>query len=285
LLGTATPAPDDGPSLWHAVVLGIVEGLTEFLPVSSTGHLIVANALLGQSDPAMEIAIQAGAITAIAVLYRRRLAAAAGDLLRPRRGGVNLLVLIAIAAAPAAALGLALEDPIERELFGTLPVAISLIAGGVLLWLLERWLLRRGAAGAPPPIELDALRARDALLIGLFQCLALIPGVSRSGATIAGALALGASRPAAAEFSFLVGLPILYGAALLKLLQDGDRLAGPLLLHLAVGLAASFVTAIAIVGPFVAFVRRHTFVPFAVYRIAFGLLLLGLIGAGVLPAR
>jgi undecaprenyl-diphosphatase len=137
--------------------------------------------------------------------------------------------------------------------------------------------------GGGAPVELDAISVRQALGIGLFQCLSLVPGTSRSGATIAGGLLLGCSRPAAAEFSFLVGLPILYGASLLKLVEDADRLTGPLLRDFVVALLASFVTALAVVGPFVAYLRRHTFVPFAVYRIAFGGLLLVLIAAGRLP--
>src|SRR5690606_9561998 len=208
-------------------------------------------AWLGRSDPAMEVAIQAGAITAILVLYGRRLVRAVTTLATPRPDECNMLWLLAAGAAPAALLGFVLGDWIEAYLFDVRTVAWALIAGGVALWLLER-LPRREER------ELERLSLRGALGIGVFQCLALVPGTSRSAATIAGGLVFGLSRPAAAEFSFLVGLPILYGAAALKLWQDGARLTGPLLHDFLIASVASFVTALAVVGPFVAFLRRHT---------------------------
>jgi undecaprenyl-diphosphatase len=277
VLDPAAGAPTEAIGTWQAVVLGLVEGLTEFLPVSSTGHLIVANSWLGRSDPAMEVAIQAGAITAIAALYWRRLVDAARTVLRPQRGRVNLLWLLLVAAAPAAAIGIVCDDWIEANLFSVRTVAWALIAGGVALWGLEWWYANR-----PEPRQraLEEMGLGDALGIGVCQCLALIPGTSRSGATIAGGLLFGYARTAAAEFSFLVGLPILYGASLLKLAREGDRLTGPLLADFLVASAVSFATALAVVGPFVAFLRRHTFVPFAVYRIAFGIVLLWLLGRG-----
>lgn len=269
----------------QALLLGVVEGLTEFLPVSSTGHLIVLNAWLGRSDPAMEIAIQAGAIAAIALLYWRRLFAAVRAL-RPGAGGgrPNLFALLLVAAMPAAVLGLLLEDAISEWLFSTSTVAIALIVGGVLLWALERWQRTRLAVKGQPGEVVETITLRQALLIGLWQCLALVPGTSRSGATIAGGMLVGCSRTAAAEFSFLVGLPILVGASALKFVKDADRLSGPLLHDFLIASVAAFVTALAVVVPFVAFLRRHTFVPFAVYRIAFGALLLLLIAVGRLPA-
>ena len=293
----------EGPGLWGSLLLGIVEGLTEFLPISSTGHLIVADHLLGGSDPAFAIAIQAGAITAILVLYWRDLWTSLRTLLRRRADGrPNLLWLLVVAALPAAVVGLLLEDTIERVLFGVTPVAVALIAGGVLLWLLEDWRERRarrdgdgapasgGAptqSGAPASSEARARNASGfgerplaamgfgaAAVIGVFQVLALVPGVSRAGATIAGGLVLGYSRPAAAEFSFLVGLPILYGACTLKVVQEHERLLGPMLPELLLASAAAFVTALLIVKPFVRFVQRHSFRPFAVYRVVAGAALL-----------
>ncbi len=266
----------------HSVVLGIVEGLTEFLPVSSTGHLIVANALMGRSEPAFEVAIQIGAITAIVVLYRAKLLAAARDLLgapastdaaraKPR---VNLFLLLLVAALPAASLGLLIDDWIEERLFDTT------VVGGVLLLVLEAWLRRRERAGHPPDVGVDAMTLRHAFVIGLFQCLALIPGTSRSGSTIAGALIVGMRRPAAAEFSFLVGLPILYGACGWKLAKNLDWLQGPMLVDLLVAMAAAFVTALLVVKPFVRFLQRHTFVPFAVYRVLAGLAMFAWIASG-----
>lgn len=280
-------APDPDPErvgLLGSLILGVVEGLTEFLPVSSTGHLIVTNRLLGHSDPAYEVAIQAGAITAIAVLYWRKLWNAVREITQPgSEGRVNLLVLLVVAALPAAVLGLAFDDAIEAVLFSPTTVATTLIAGGILLLVLERWLARRVARGEPSPShEVENMTLRHAVVIGLFQCLALVPGTSRSGATIAGALVLGFRRTAAAEFSFLVGLPILYGACVLKIADDWERLTGPMLEDLLVGAAASFVTALVIVRPFVRYLQRHTFAVFAWYRIAAGLALIVLIAAGVL---
>lgn len=263
---------------WHAVVLGLVEGLTEFLPVSSTGHLIVVNSWLGHSDPAMEVAIQAGAISAIVVLYWRRLLDAARTLLRPNAGRVNLLWLLVVAALPAAVLGLLADHWIEAHLFSVRTVAWALIVGGAVLWGLERLYAKRPNAASIP---LEGMTLKHALAIGICQCLALVPGTSRSAATIAGGLALGYARTAAAEFSFLVGLPILYGASFLKLVHDRERLTGPLLADFVIASAVSFVTALVVVVPFVAFLRRHTFVPFAIYRIGFGVLLLVLLGRGV----
>lgn len=280
----AVQGPAAAPALdWlDAVVLGIVEGLTEFLPVSSTGHLIVVQRLLGCGEGAAEnafaVAIQLGAISAILALYWRDLLAALKAVLRPERDRPNLLLQIAVAALPAAVLGLTCEDWIDAHLFSPRVVATTLVIGGVLLLLLERWLRGRKQhiAGLP------AMGYRTALWIGCWQCLALIPGTSRSGATIGGALLLGLSRPAAAEFSFLVGLPILYGASLYKLVKVKEHLTGPLLLPLLVGTAVSFVAAILVVGPFLRFVRRRDFRPFAWYRIAVGLLLLAMIATGAL---
>lgn len=280
--------PEGGAiGLIQAIVLGVVEGVTEFLPVSSTGHLIVSNALFGVSDPTFEIAIQAGAITAIAVLYWRELMAALRDLVhggasdpgegRPR---VNLLWLIVVAAIPAAVVGLLFEDKIEALLFNPLTVGIALIAGGVLFLLVERWRDRRSSVDAGQEAGIADMTVRQALLVGGWQCLALVPGASRSGATIVGGLISGMSRTAAAEFSFLVGLPILYGACLLKIAGDFDRMSGPILPSLLVSSAVAFVTAFVVVRAFVRFLQRHTFRPFAYYRLAAGAAIVAMYSAG-----
>ncbi len=265
--------------LWQAFVLGLVEGITEFLPVSSTGHLIIAQRLLGlpggEANNVFAIGIQMGAISAILVLYWRRLLAAARTALHPATGAPNLLWQIAVAALPAIALGLLAEDWIDAHLFTTTTVAVTMVAGGVLLLVLERW-QRRGAAGT----ELASMSYRTAFAIGMFQCLALVPGTSRSAATIAGALLVGLSRTAAAEFSFLVGLPILYGASFYKLMKHHDALAGPNLAPFLVGTAVAFGSALMVVRPFVAFLRAHTFAPFAIYRLLAGTLLFALLAAG-----
>lgn len=273
-------APGEALTLWQALVLGLVEGITEFLPVSSTGHLIVAQRLLGmpggEGDNVFAIGIQMGAITAVLVLYWRRLLQAARTCLRPEAGKPNLLWSIALAAFPAALLGLLADDWIDAHLFSSSVVATTMIVGGALLLGLERWL--RGRSGSAR--ELDQLGYRTAIVIGLFQCLALVPGTSRSAATIAGALLLGLSRTAAAEFSFLVGLPILYGASLYKLAKHRDALAGDALPPFLVGTLVAFLSALVVVRPFVAFLRQHTFAPFAWYRLAAGALLAAAIAAG-----
>lgn len=274
-------AGQDGVGFWHALLLGIVEGLTEFLPVSSTGHLIVVNRLLGHENPTLEIGIQAGAITAIAVLYRARLLAAARDLLARRAGpGPNLLTLIVTAALPAIALGLLADDWLETRLMTPRVVALTTLAGGALLIMLEGWLAGRRARGVVLQGTVASMSLLQALGIGLFQTLALVPGVSRSGSTIAGALLLGFTRGAAAEFSFLVGLPILYGACLLKLWKVRTTLHGELLADLLVAAVAAFVTAALVVRPFVRFVQRRTFLPFAVYRVVVGIAMLAWLGRG-----
>jgi undecaprenyl-diphosphatase len=268
--GDAGGGGGPGIGLLDAVVLGLVEGITEFLPVSSTGHLILARSLLGLPDGragnVFVVGIQMGAITAIVALYWRQLLAAARSVARPRAGEVNLLWQIAAAALPATVLGFVADDWLDAHLFTNVVVVATMIAGGVLLLVLERWLARRAA----PACDLARLSLTGAFAIGLFQCLALVPGTSRSAATIAGGLVLGLSRPAAAEFSFLVGLPILYGASVLKLAKDPGALAGDALLPFVVGTLVSFVSALVVVGPFVRFLRTHTFAPFAWYRIVAG---------------
>jgi undecaprenyl-diphosphatase len=271
----ALAALTEGPpmTLFDALVLGLVEGVTEFLPISSTGHLIVAQRLLGLGEGgannAFSIGIQMGAITAILVLYWRRLLDATRTVLRPTAGAPNLLWQIVIAAFPAAFVGLLLDDWIDENLFSTRVVAATLLAGGVLLLWLEAWLARSAVATR----ELAQMPYRTALWIGLFQCLALIPGTSRAGATIAGALLLGLSRTAAAEFSFLVGLPILYGASLYKLARHPELLGADAVPAFLVGMLVSFLSALVVVRPFVRFLRDHTFAPFAWYRIAAGAVL------------
>jgi undecaprenyl-diphosphatase len=273
-----------------SAVMGLVEGLTEFLPISSTGHLIVTSRIFGRDDPAFEIAIQIGAISAILFLYRDRLWQAAVQVSGRRRddrddaqrGGVNLLWLIVAAALPPSILGLLFQADIEALLFNPTTVGVTLILGGVLLLLLERWERRRGFDEHTAP-QIEDMTIQQALLIGLFQSLALVPGTSRSGATIVGAVLLGFRRSAAAEFSFLVGLPILYGASFVKLWDTPAVLEDPVLLvEFTIAAAMAFVSAALVVKPFVRFLQDHTFVPFAWYRIVVGVGLLTLVYVGYL---
>ncbi len=265
------PPAEPGVGWVDALWLGLVEGLTEFLPVSSTGHLIVANRLLGLAESPLTIGIQLGAISAILVLYWRRLFDAVLGAVDPvrRRNGPNLLLQILVAALPAAVLGLLADKFIEEHLFSPGFVATTMVLGGGFLVWLDRHLAARGE----PRGDLATMGYRTALLIGCWQCLALLPGTSRSAATIAGALLLGLTRTAAAEFSFLVGLPILYGACAVKLLHEWRAICGPLLLPMLIGTSVAFLSALVVVRPFVAFLRTHTFAPFAIYRLIAGTLL------------
>jgi len=269
----------------YCAVMGLVEGLTEFLPISSTGHLILVGELLFErSSPSFELGIQLGAITSILVLYRGRLWDAARTLLPGTAGPdgqANLIWLILAAALPAAAIGLLFHDAIFDLLYNPMTVAISLIVGGVLLWVLEWWM--DGRSGARPSKDLSTLRVRDALVIGLFQSLALIPGTSRSAAMIAGGLVAGCKRTTAAEFSFLVGLPVLYGASCLKLIENHQAYAQTVQMQeLLIAGCTAFLSSLAVVGPFVRFLQDHTFRPFAWYRILVGGALLILVSAGAI---
>jgi undecaprenyl-diphosphatase len=250
-----------------AVILGIVEGATEFIPVSSTGHLIVASDWLGYvGDQAntFVIFIQLGAILAIVWLYRATLV----ENVRGwnREPGWRFFTNLAIAFVPAAVFGLVFSDLIKAYLFNPLTVAGALIVGGVIILLIERW---------QPPTRVATVQEipwRLALGVGLVQVLALFPGVSRSGATIMGGYSLGLSRRAATEFSFFLAIPVMCAATVYDLIGSRDVLSPSDFPMFAVGFVVSFLTAVVIVRKFVAFVSRHSFAWFAWYRIAFGLL-------------
>jgi undecaprenyl-diphosphatase len=264
-----------------ALVLGIVEGLTEFLPISSTGHLIVAGSLLGYTgDEAkmFEIVIQAGAILAVCWEYRRRLVDAARNVLREPRA-TRFFVNLAIAFMPAAVLGLAFNRAIKAHLFAPVPVACAFIAGALVILWAER---RAHARVTPPRIDdVDAMRWQDALKVGLAQAFALIPGTSRSGATIIGGMLFGMSRRAATEFSFFLAIPTLLAATLYSLWKDAALLHGASLPMFGVGFVAAFVSAFACVRWLIRYVSRHDFRPFAWYRIAFGVFILATAGSGL----
>lgn len=252
--------------LLKALILGVVEGLTEFLPISSTGHLIITEQLLGftgEKEKAFAIAIQLGAILAVCWEYRRRLATAVSGLASDpsqRRFAVNLL----IAFMPAAVLGLLLGKHIKAYLFHPVPVAAAFVVGGLVILWLER--LHR-----QPRIDaVDDMRGGDALKVGLAQALALIPGTSRSGATIIGGMFFGLSRRAATEFSFFLAIPTLTAAAVYDLLKHRDLLSVDDIAIFGVGFAAAFVSAIVAVRALIRYVAHHDFVVFAWYRIAFG---------------
>jgi undecaprenyl-diphosphatase len=254
-----------------AVLLGIVEGVTEFLPVSSTGHLVLATEILGY-DPArwavFNIAIQPGAILAIVVLYWRTFWAVATGLTRWEPNAVAFVRNLLIAFVPAVALGLAFNDQIEALLESAAVVAWALIAGGVAILVVERLARTENVLG------IAGVTFGQSVKIGLVQCIAMIPGVSRSGATIMGAMALGIDRRTAADFSFFLALPTLTGATVLQLVKHRDQITSGDLQLIAVGALVSFVVALAVVKAFLAIVTRHGFAPFAWYRIAAGSLAL-----------
>lgn len=255
--------------LLKAALMGVVEGLTEFLPVSSTGHLILAAALLDLPDErtkVFEVVIQTGAILAIVGVYWQRLLATLRGLSRDALAQ-RFTLNVALGFAPAAAAGFAFIGPIKAYLFNAWVVAAGFVLGGLVML----WVEARQRHGARPRIDdVDAIRGRDALAVGLIQCLALFPGVSRSGATIIGAMALGFSRRAATEFSFFLAIPMLFGAAAYDLYKHRALLGAADVPFFAVGLVVSFVSAWVCVKWLLRYVASHTFVPFAWYRIAFG---------------
>jgi undecaprenyl-diphosphatase len=258
--------------LLEAVILGLVEGVTEFIPVSSTGHLIVVGEWLGQVDErakTFEIFIQLGAILAIVWLYRARLlrtVASARTDPASRRFFLNL----AISFVPAAAVGFLIHDWIKTHLFTTSVVAWALIVGGIAILLIERWAPRTRFE------EVSEVPPLTALGVGLAQVLSLIPGTSRSGATIMGGYALGLSRRAATELSFFLAIPIMFAATLYDLAKSAGALTGADLPFFAAGFAVAFVSALVVVKAFLTYVSHHSFAAFAWYRIAFGAALLWL---------
>jgi undecaprenyl-diphosphatase len=257
--------------LLYALILGLVEGMTEFLPISSTGHLILVGDLLGFNDERgklFEIVIQTGAILAVCWEYRAKLGAVAAGLgsdPAARRFVANL----AIAFLPLAVLGLAFGKAIKAHLFQPIPVALAFIAGAfVILWA-ER---RRHTVRIH---SVDELTWRDALKLGLAQALALIPGTSRSGATIVGGLLFGLSRKAATEFSFFLAIPTLFAASAYQLWKERTLLNADELGMWAVGFLSAFVSAFLCVRWLLRYIGTHDFTVFAWYRIGFGLVVLG----------
>lgn len=258
-----------------AILLGIVEGVTEFIPVSSTGHLILATEIFGYDAhtwAAFNVVIQLGAILAVVVLYWRTFWAVGMGLLKWRAESLAFVRNILLGFLPSAVLGLALKDYIDVMLGSPQIVAWALIAGGIAILVIER------NAKPGPASGVAQLPARQALGVGLFQCISMIPGVSRSGATIMGALAMGIERRTAAEFSFFLAIPTMMGATTLELWDNHAELmagTGPVgWSEIAVGFVVSFIVALAVIKLFVTYVSRAGFAPFAWYRIAAGLVAL-----------
>ena len=269
------------PDLIVAVVLGLVEGLTEFLPVSSTGHLIVAGSLLnftGERAKLFEIVIQAGAIVAVCWEYRARLFAVARGLPRDR-GAQRFVLNLLIAFLPAAVLGLAFAGAIKARLFAPVPVAGAFIAGAlVILWAERR---QRARPDRVRIRSVDELRWADALKIGFAQAFVLIPFLFLFFVLIIGGMLFGLSRQAATEFSFFLAIPTLFAATGYDLVKNRHLLSSGDLSMIAVGFAVAFVSAFFTIRALLRYVAHHDFVPFAWYRIAFGLVILGTAYAGL----
>ena len=257
-------------NLLHALILGLVEGITEFLPISSTGHLILAGALLDFSDEragVFFVAIQTGAMLAVVWEYRARLF----------KVDTALWKNLAVAFVPAAVLGLLFGSMIKQVLFKPVPVALAFIVGGVVILFVERRSFK-------PRIEdTRTMSWLDALKVGFAQCFALIPGTSRSGATIIGGMLFGLSRPAATEFSFFLAVPTLCAAGAYDLWKNRALFSADDLGMFAVGLAASFASAFVVIRWLIRYVATHDFRPFAWYRIAFGIFVLAAVQLSLYP--
>lgn len=260
--------------LIKAAVMGIVEGLTEFLPISSTGHLILAGALLGFDDAkakVFDIAIQTGAIFAVILVYWQKIRDTLVALPTEKQAqqfALNVLV----AFVPAVILGLLFGKAIKANLFTPVVVASTFIIGGfIILWAERRQQNNPAAARIQ---EVEAMTLMDALKVGLVQCLAMIPGTSRSGATIIGGMLLGLSRKAATDFSFYLAIPTLIGAGVYSLYKDRALLSVADVPMFAVGLLFSFISAWLCIRWLLRYIATHSFVPFAWYRIVFGIVVL-----------
>lgn len=259
--------------LIQVVIMGIVEGLTEFLPISSTGHLILAGSLLnftGEKVKVFEIVIQAGAMLAVCWEYRVRIARVILDFkhqIAARRFVVNLM----IAFLPAVILGLVFGKAIKAYLFKPIPVALAFIVGAFVIIVVER---RQRRVMYSRVDTVDDMSAADALKVGLAQCLALIPGTSRSGATIIGAMAFGLSRRAATEFSFFLAIPTLFGATVYSLYKERALLSAADLPMFSVGALSAFISAFLCVRWLLRYISSHDFMIFAWYRLVFGAVVL-----------
>lgn len=258
--------------LIQAAIMGLVEGITEFLPISSTGHLILTAQLLDfwtlEKRELFAVAVQIGAIVAVIYEYWGKLWGALTGALKGQPEGQRLSMNLIVASIPIVIIGLSFGDQIKAYLFNAITVAIALIVGGiVILWAEKR--PHRIAAQ-----EVEQISFKQAMLIGLIQCLALIPGTSRSGSTIIGGLLMGVSRKAAAEFSFFLGIPVLMGAGLLDLYKSRHELHSNDMLVLGVGMLVAFISALMVIRALIRYVSKHDFSVFAYYRIIFGVLIL-----------
>jgi undecaprenyl-diphosphatase len=268
--------------LFKALILGLVEGITEFLPISSTGHLIIAGDLLDFNDAkgkVFEIVIQLAAILAVCWEYRKKLIKTAVDALwqqaaQQQSNARQFIVNLLLAFMPAALLGLAFHDLIKTYLFSPLTVAIALIVGGFAILWIEHKSANSALGASGTTNTLDNVSRKQALQIGCAQSLALIPGVSRSGATILGGMVFGLNRQVATEFSFFLAIPIMFAATAYDLLKNWQLLAVDDIAMFAVGFITAFASALLVIKMLLRFVASHDFKVFAWYRIIFGAIVL-----------
>jgi undecaprenyl-diphosphatase len=264
------------PNIAKAAILGVVQGLLEFLPVSSTAHLLIGARLLAFDDPGgvFTVMIQLGSVLALMWLYRAKIAwVVAGLASRPEARHFALMIIVAF--LPALLAGALFATYVKTVLYGSMAIiALAFVFGGFAMLAVERW--------RPHPVVVDADRTPvgRALGVGAFQVLALVPGVSRSGATIVGGMLAGLDRPAAAEFSFFLAMPTMIAAFAHDLLEARNQISADRALDIGVGFVAAFFAALVVVKPFLSFVRRSGFAPFAWYRIGVGLVMLALLAAG-----
>lgn len=256
--------------LLKSATLGIIEGLTEFIPVSSTAHLLISSHLMNFSsiqNNLFEIVIQLGAILAVCLFYRKKLLEI---LLNFKKESEQRFVLnIFLAFMPAVIIGLAFHELIKKVLFSNLVIALTLIIGGIVMIIVEKRPVKKQEID-----NLEKITPRKAVFIGLFQCLAMIPGMSRSGSTIIGGLLLGLNRKTATEFSFFLAIPTIGAATLYDLFKNLSELNLHNIELISVGLLTSFLSALFVIKWLINFVSKHDFVPFAIYRIVIGILIL-----------
>lgn len=260
--------------LLKAIILGIIEGLTEFLPVSSTGHLIIVGDYLKFANEnfsnVFNFVIQMGAILAVVIYFRDKLFPKPGDSAQSRKV-LNLWIKVAVGCIPAAVLGFLLDDLMEEYFYNSVAVALALIAGALLLLFAEKRLKRVKVS------SIEDISFKNALSVGLFQCIAMWPGMSRSASTIIGGLLVGLSREIAAEYSFFLAVPTIVGASGVKLLKSGLSFAPNEWMILFIGTLVSFIVAYLVIAVFMNYIRRRKLAPFAYYRIALGILVLLLV--------
>jgi undecaprenyl-diphosphatase len=264
--------------MMKSIIMGIVEGLTEFLPISSTGHLIITGELIGFNTERFatlfEIVIQLGAILAVIFYYRARIIESLKNL-RPGQRGFNLWFKMFVAVLPSTVVGVIFNDYIETFLFSSYTVAIALVIGGFLIILVENAFGRAGLD------DMEKADLKQAFIIGLAQCLALFPGMSRSASTIMGGMISGLSIKAAAEFSFFLAIPTMIGAAAYSMAKGSMQLSAAEWQALGIGFFVSFLVALLAVDKFLSYLGKHSLKAFAYYRIVFGGLMLALINFGI----